>query len=324
MKRFFVCIAHLFFALFPDAISRKLRLASHVLFEPWEIPPKFPHSGNFKGKIPADWRRRLSGTDPRSGEEVAEFFRRIENDLLMWRDDFDWRFVVRSEVAAAELLSPPATAEIQQLRRRYRLDGGFESLAAHHGVAFLPEAVRSGLRGKAIADIGACVGAFAIPAALEYEPSVVFVIEPNPHNTDILRENFSRNHLPAEKYEILNFAVGRENKIIRFDDGGIRMDVPGDCEVRMSTLDDLLYDKNVPRGLIKAEIEGMGAEMLAGARRLIGRDHPVLALSCYHTPEELFGQFDFLRREFPFYRLSFTALPPGSGWELTMLAVPED
>ncbi len=35
------------------------------------------------------------------------------------------------------------------------------------------------------------------------------------------------------------------------------------------------------------------------------------------------GQYEFIKENFPFYRVSFTALPPGTGWELTMTAVPE-
>ena len=324
MKSCLVRIANLFLAMLPAIVANKLRLIAHVLLESWEVPPKFPHSENFQGKIPADWQQKLAGTDPQSIAEVADFFRRIENDLLMWKDDGHLRFIVRSDIAFSELLPAPARTEVNQLRRRYHLHGDYESLVAHHGVALLPDSVRSALSGKAFVDAGACVGASTIPLILTYNPSVVYAIEPNPRNGQVLQNNLCRNHIPTGKCEILPFAVGGENKTVRFDDSGMRVDVPGDCEVRMSTLDDLLYHKNIPLGLIKADIEGMGAEMLAGARRLIGRDHPVLALSCYHTPEELFGQFLFLQREFPFYRLSFTALPPGSGWELTMLAVPND
>ena len=98
--------------------------------------------------------------------------------------------------------------------------------------------------------------------------------------------------------------------------------VPGKCRINLTTLDDLLFEKNHQIGLIKADIEGMGAEMLTGAKKIITRDHPVLALSCYHSPEELFGQDLWLKNNFQFYRLSFTALPPGSGWELTMIGIP--
>ena len=311
-------------ALLPVKLRTKLRLLIHIATEPWQmIPPSFPHSGNFAGKIPDNWRELLSGTDERSICEVAEFFRRIKTDLLAWQNKSRLCILATSDFAKANLLFPPHSEELENARKKYHLSGEFESLVAHHGAAFLPENIRAGFRGKAIIDAGAYVGNYVIPYILNYAPEVVYAVEPNRKSIEQLRKNLAANHIPENKCEIFNCAVGAENKEISFDDSGIRMDVPGNCKVTMRKLDDLLLEKHIPVGLIKADVEGMGCEMLAGAVELIKRDRPVLALSCYHTPEELFGQYEFIKENFPFYRVSFTALPPGTGWELTMTAVPE-
>ena len=138
-----------------------------------------------------------------------------------------------------------------------------------------------------------------------------------------LRDNLRRNNIPESQVEIFQCALGNKTAAIKFDADGIRCDIPGECETVIRKLDDLLQERHVPVGLIKADVEGMGVELLQGAIKTIERYRPVLALSCYHTPTELFGQFELLKTRCPFYSISFVSLPPGRGWELTMLAVPE-
>lgn len=324
MKKFLSRIGNIFLGIFPCFLATKLRLCLHILTGSWQIPPAFPFSQAFANKIPENWQDIFSGTDQKSISEIAEFFRRMETDRLFWSDDKKLRVIAKADFIYSNSIFPPLTDELLKKQRELHLAGGFESLIAHHGVALFPEKIKKSFSDKGIVDAGAFIGSYTISCVKEYNPSVVFSIEPNAKSIRKLKENLTANGISKDKVEIFNCAVGAENKDISFDDSGIRMDVPGDCRVRLTTLDDLLFEKNHPIGLIKADIEGMGAEMLAGAVKIIKRDHPVLALSSYHSPEELFGQYTFLKDNFPFYRLSFTALPPGSGWELTLLAVPEE
>lgn len=92
----------------------------------------------------------------------------------------------------------------------------------------------------------------------------------------------------------------------------------------LTSLDELLFDQNIPIALLQADTGGNGILTLDGAEKIINRDHPVLVLSCWHDPLELFGQYTLLKNKHPFYKLSFSALPPRSGWKLTLLAIPED
>lgn len=324
MKNFLRCLLNSFLRILPGRVAAKIRICLHLLVDDWQIPPSFPFSHEFTGKIPENWQDILSGTDEKSISEVAEFFRRIKIDQLFWQADKKLQIIATGDFILANTLYPPVTTELYKKQHLLQLSGGFESLIAHHGTAFLPENVKKYLRGKGIVDAGAFVGNYTIPFIKEYSPSKVFAIEPNAGSLQFLKQNLAKNHINEEFVEIFNCAVGAENKIIYFDDSGIRIDVPGKCRINLTTLDDLLFEKNHQIGLIKADIEGMGAEMLTGAKKIITRDHPVLALSYYHSPEEFFGQYLWLKNNFQFYRLSFTALPPGSGWELTMLAVPEE
>ena len=63
-------------------------------------------------------------------------------------------------------------------------------------------------------------------------------------------------------------------------------------------------------------------EIVGVTVKTIEKFRPILALSCYHSEAELFGQYQFVTENFSNYQISFTALPPGSGFEFTMLAVP--
>ena len=324
MKKISIRCINFLLHLLPRFLEDKIRLFLHLMTGDWCIPPAYPHSCNFHGKISGNWMQILSDVDDESIAEIKEFFHRIETDQLLWHSDKRLRAIVCSDFVSKHIITPPKSEELSKIQKKLHLHGGFESLIAHHGVAFLPNKVKAHFKGKGIVDAGAFVGNYAIPYILNYCPAKVFAIEPNAGSIKLFKQNLKKNHIGDDIVKIFNCAVGSENKTIYFDDSGVRMDVAGNCKTALCTLDNLLLTENVEIGLIKADIEGMGTEMLAGAGKLIERDHPVLALSCYHTPEELFGQYIFLKNEFPFYHISFTALPPKSGWELTLIAVPRE
>ena len=48
--------------------------------------------------------------------------------------------------------------------------------------------------------------------------------------------------------------------------------------------------------LIKADVEGMGLDMLLGAESVIRQNRPVLLLSIYHSKDELLGIYDTLKK----------------------------
>lgn len=308
----------------PSTWQTKMRILLHVLAERWIIPPTYLHSQNFSGKIPPNWQNILTETDKTSIEEVAEFFRRIQTDLLVWNNDSKLQVLVKEEFANENIPVLPQSPELKKNRKKYGVSGDYESLVALHGVIFLPEKIQESLKNKTIVDAGSCIGSFIIPYADKFSPEMIYAFEPNPQNAVMLEENLLRNNIQKTQFEIFRCAVGATNKEISFDGTGMRIDVPGDHKVELRTLDSVLLEKETPVGLIKVDVEGMGLDLLIGAHELIKRDRPVLALSCYHTPEELFGQYEYLVKEFPFYQISFTSLPPKSGWELTLLAVPAE
>ena len=307
----------------PRKLKTKLCFLLHLIMHEWQQPAPYPHAENFSGKIPDNWQELFPGVSDESLQEINEFFRRLSNERLLCYGTPQLTCLVRRDFIDAELLYPPENEALKKAQKKYHLQGGIESLIAHHGVAYLPESVHAYLKNKAFVDAGAYIGNYTIPYCKKYTPAVVYAIEPNPKSVKKLRDNLRRNNIPESQVEIFQCALGNKTAAIKFDADGIRCDIPGECETVIRKLDDLLQERHVPVGLIKADVEGMGVELLQGAIKTIERYRPVLALSCYHTPTELFGQFELLKTRCPFYSISFVSLPPGRGWELTMLAVPE-
>jgi FkbM family methyltransferase len=96
----------------------------------------------------------------------------------------------------------------------------------------------------------------------------------------------------------------------------------GDERVRVTTIDDLSA-QIAPATFIKIDIEGFEPQCLAGGRRLISKNHPVIAVSAYHLQDHLWSLLLQLHDYYPDYR--FSLCPHVSdGWDLVLYAAPPD
>ena len=90
------------------------------------------------------------------------------------------------------------------------------------------------------------------------------------------------------------------------------------------TLDKFCGDRNISNiKLIKADVEGMGLDMLLGAKNTIRSNRPVLSLSIYHNKEELFGIYQTLKTWNLDYHFIVKNLLHNIA-ELTLIAWPEE
>lgn len=81
----------------------------------------------------------------------------------------------------------------------------------------------------------------------------------------------------SDRAQILSFSGG-------VGEAG-RFDADGNGSVATVGLDELLGSQEID--FIKLDIEGAEAEALRGAARIIDKHRPVLAISCYHKPNDL-------------------------------------
>lgn len=112
------------------------------------------------------------------------------------------------------------------------------------------------------------------------------LLEPDPENFNALTSNLNNDKyrnaicLPiaaADKYSILTFNAGQ-------GEGGA-IGSNGNVHIAAVSLDEILC--NTPVDFVKLDVEGAEAQVIKGARRVIENSRPVLALSLYHNPQDL-------------------------------------
>ena len=116
-----------------------------------------------------------------------------------------------------------------------------------------------------------------------------FLMEPDPENFAALVANMVKYPgaantvcLPlaaADQYDILTFSAGQG------EGGAIGTD--GNMSIAAVALDQLLVNTHVD--FLKLDVEGAEAQVIKGSQELIKRCRPVMALSLYHNPQDLWA-----------------------------------
>jgi len=145
----------------------------------------------------------------------------------------------------------------------------------------------SGFQGKALrfVDAGAYTGDTYLELCNMVDVEMAHLFEPDMTNFSQLTRQVAKSErqaqcLPlglADSYRILSFNAGSGE--------GASISENGTAHIAVTALDDVLAGQTVD--FIKMDIEGAESQALTGARKLIERSRPVLALSLYHRPQDL-------------------------------------
>lgn len=113
----------------------------------------------------------------------------------------------------------------------------------------------------------------------------IFVFEPLKKQYEIITERCKE-----EKWrdvEIYNYAVWSKEQNLCFEDidSGSRVRTEGKLMVNGNSLDNVIKDKV---SFLKMDIEGSELDALDGAKKLICKYRPKLAICLYHKPEDIF------------------------------------
>jgi FkbM family methyltransferase len=132
--------------------------------------------------------------------------------------------------------------------------------------------------------------------------------------------------LPAEitkKIHTLDCAVGAERSVLRFSMSGNLTSKVEDVgiDVPCIPLEELFAEE--PVTLIKMDIEGAEYDALLGARTIIQRDHPILAICVYHTQSDIWRIPLLIRTMVPSYSF-FLRSYDGDGLQTVVYAVPKN
>jgi FkbM family methyltransferase len=134
---------------------------------------------------------------------------------------------------------------------------------------------------------------------MEYEQIIAF--EPCAENFKILEKKLN-NH----KIMLINAGVYSKDDelyLLDYQDGSMLSEVSTGAEasVKVKAIDNLENLKKVT--FIKMDIEGAEMEALKGAKNTILRDKPRLAISIYHSDEDMLRIAEWIRTTVPEYKL---------------------
>lgn len=223
------------------------------------------------------------------------------------------------------LMADDASRREYLAQMRFRLLGDFESLPSPvQGDAYFREELFHLRRDELLVDCGAFDGdtldLFLKKTAHSFRGAVAF--EPDPENYGKLVARVAS--LPPKVRECISThqaATGDTNKSVLMDVGkGVASRIGNaGCEVECVSLDSTLVD--VPVTIIKMDIEGSELDTLAGARKLIEKNAPILAVCAYHKQSDLWNIPLFIHDLSPDY--SFHLRPHDlEGWDVVCYAIP--
>ena len=153
--------------------------------------------------------------------------------------------------------------------------------------------------------------------------AAVHAIEADPLSLEKLA-SYLRNLPPhvAEKVHVHPCAVCLDRMTLRFEITGSvdsKICEEGGVEVDGIPIDELFA--NTPITMIKMDIEGAEYDALLGARKVIERDKPILAICVYHTQNDIWRIPLLIREMLPEHKLYLRAYE-GDGFQTVAFAVP--
>ncbi len=271
----------------------------------------------------------VSEEDRRLLKDFVEFQRKIPNCTSPFPEPFFFCLDLGGGLLEKRLQEKCRVEQrrSRKLGRQYQIAPPFpESLLYHNGLTMVPKSVKEYIRNKDFIDAGAYNGDSSI-VFLQYSPRKIYAFEPSPVNAEKYRSTMKKNRVPEEKFVLIEKGVSDAPGTIRTVDSGgmvfscLESSSSGE-QIELIPLDS--FCENISDiGLIKADLEGMGLKMLRGAVKTIRRCRPLLLLSIYHNPEELFGIYRTLREMDLHYTFRIRSLKEPYG-EITLIAYPEE
>ena len=273
--------------------------------------------------------------DPESREHVQHFITRQRDVFIPIEKSWGYFLYNYNLLYSQKELNERKTIlyRYDKEQKKYQVDenihlGGPESLVYHHGLIFSPDSVKKYIQKGVFIDVGGCFGDSALVFLRHYNPSKVITFEPSAQNRAIYKSVMQMNCVDESKFELSEFGLGKECTSFYYMEkqgGGntLIQTENGENKVEITTLDKFCFDRQISNiKLIKADVEGMGLDMLLGSENTIRRNRPVLNLSIYHNRDELLKIYKTLYEWQLDYHFMIRNL--GLAAELTLIAWPEE
>jgi FkbM family methyltransferase len=160
-----------------------------------------------------------------------------------------------------------------------------------------------------VVDCGAAAGLFTYLYAGRCRK--VYAIDPSPTFIETMEMTFSG----FSNVEIIPAALSDREGLLHLSAAGIHSRLTEDdgIPVKVETLDNLFYNAGKPITFIKADLEGYDVKALLGARKLIGKYLPKIAITTYHHASHAKQISDYLRDIHPGYQIRVKGVSEGHG-----------
>jgi len=115
--------------------------------------------------------------------------------------------------------------------------------------------------------------------------SQIYSFEPDKTNYSNAKDNIKY----LSNITLINKGLWNEDAVLKFSNGasqGAMISDDGDNQIETTTIDKVVGLENVT--FIKLDVEGAEYNALLGAQNTIIKNHPKLAISIYHKPEDIF------------------------------------
>ena len=305
-------LCHVIYALFGKRLGEKMVMAANVILHDWRIHVPFetniPLHKEFLDTSDEEIIAAFSELGQESLDSALKYVSRHRDFLFTCRNTevafYNYNKIYpKADIQKSKELN--ARFKEEQKNFKYELDSEFGevvSLVYHHGLILCPEKVIHYIRDHVFIDAGGCFGDSALIFLKYYNPGKVITFEPSSRNIQCCRMVMEQNHVEKSRYELAAFGLGRTCSTLFYDEtfgsgNSLKNSQGGSSRVEIITLDRYCQDHGISDvRLIKADIEGMGLDMVMGAEEVIRANRPVLCLSIYHNREELFGIYDLLKQ----------------------------
>ena len=311
-------------------ILLKLRMIFDIAFHNWNIAPLsgLVHYKEFYQVNEDEVKRVFADLDALSVEEAVKFIIRQKNFYI---NEYNKDYFLYNHRKMFGPVRPYYKQHKKELKK-YKCDfsfGGIESLVFHHGLKECPLTVSEYMKGGVFIDAGGCLGDSSLVFFKYYSPGKVITFEPLASNRQIYVDLMKKNQIPENKYDLLPYGLGNteQSYSCNISPSGVNsvlsQEKDGEC-VEVKKLDSILSAEDADNvRLIKADIEGMGLEMLLGAEKIIRKNRPVLSLCIYHNQDEFFGIYKTLKNWNLNYKVIIRHVNPTTANELTLIAWPD-
>jgi FkbM family methyltransferase len=164
--------------------------------------------------------------------------------------------------------------------------------------------------GEVVADIGACVGTYTLPALME--GATVYAVDPSAHYTAAMMQVCVASRLDVYRLHVINKAVaargGYTEEFRAALGSSTDMTAPADAE--FTTLDDLAEEYEWDRlDWVKIDVEGAELAVLEGGMTALAAFHPKLLIEDHTDVYEFVAAMNSEQR-------CFDLLEHGLGYEV--------